>query len=144
MTSVVQIDEFLPYLVRRVTIAYGYNNAWRENEKKMGTANGVDSQIGVGAKISAINPSACFHAPHRVFLLFVFSDIVRRTPSANPAAEAMKSKIACGITTVANSRCVATGSLFWTTTIATKIAKTEAVMSLKFRIGYTDNARWGY
>jgi hypothetical protein len=95
-------------------------------------------------KISAINPSACFHAPHRVFLLFVFNDIVRRTPSANPAAEAMKSKIACGITTVANSRCVATGSLFWTTTIATKIAKSEAVMSLKFRIGYTDNARWPY
>jgi hypothetical protein len=144
MRSFVRIDEFLPYIAGRVTTAYGYNNAWRENEKKMGTANGVDSQIGVGAKISAINPSACFHAPHRVFLLFVFSDMVRRTPSAKPAAEAMKSKIACGITTVVNSRCVATGSLFWTTTIATKIARTEAVMSLKFRIGYTDNARWPY
>jgi hypothetical protein len=143
MRSFVRIDEFLPYIAGRVTTAYGYNNG-RENEKKMGTANGVDSQIGVGAKISAINPSACFHAPHRVFLLFVFSDMVRRTPSAKPAAEAMKSKIACGITTVANSRCVATGSLFWTTTIATKIARTEAVMSLKFRIGYTDNARWPY
>jgi Hypervirulence associated proteins TUDOR domain len=38
--------------------------------------------------------SAFFHAPHCMFLLFVFSDIVRRTPSANPAAEAMKSKMA--------------------------------------------------
>jgi hypothetical protein len=80
--------------------------------ENQGIANGVDSLIGGGREISAINPMACFHAPHRMFSLFVFSDIVRRTPSANPAAEAMKSKMAWGMTTVANSRCVATGSLF--------------------------------
>ena len=44
--------------------------------------------------VAAEDRSACFRAPHCMFLLFVFSDIVRRTPSANPAAEAMKSKIA--------------------------------------------------
>jgi hypothetical protein len=62
--------------------------------ENQGIANGVDSLIGGGAKMSAINVSACCHAPHCMFLLFVFSDIVRRTPSANPAAEAMKSKMA--------------------------------------------------
>jgi hypothetical protein len=62
--------------------------------ENQGIANGVDSLIGEGAKMSAIDQSACFRAPHRMFLLFVFSDIVRRTPSANPAAEAMKSKMA--------------------------------------------------
>src|SRR5271155_2857799 len=38
------------------------------------------------------------------------------------------------MTTVAKSRCVATGSRFWTTMIATKIARIEAVMSFKLRI----------
>jgi hypothetical protein len=65
----------------------------RERKENQEIANGVDSLIGEG-EMSAINPSACFHAPHCVFLLFVFSDIVRRTPSANPAAEAMKSEMA--------------------------------------------------
>src|SRR6266404_2771097 len=38
------------------------------------------------------------------------------------------------MTTVAKSKCVATGSRFWTTVIATKIARIEAVMSFKLRI----------
>jgi hypothetical protein len=38
------------------------------------------------------------------------------------------------MTTVTKSMCVATGSRFWTTMIATKIARIEAVMSLKLRI----------
>jgi hypothetical protein len=83
----------------------------------------------------ADQPGARFNEFHRVSLRFDFSDIVRRTPSANPAAAAMKSKMACGMTTVANRRCVSTGSRFWTTMIATKTAKTEAMMSFKSRIG---------
>jgi hypothetical protein len=35
MTSLVRIDAFLPYIARRVTIAFGYNNAWRENGTKV-------------------------------------------------------------------------------------------------------------
>src|SRR5271165_492375 len=38
------------------------------------------------------------------------------------------------MTTVAKSKCVATGSRFWTTMIATKIARIEAAMSFKLRI----------
>jgi hypothetical protein len=79
--------------------------------------------------------SAYFFVAHRMFLRFDLSDIVRRTPSANPAAAEMKIKTAWGIATVANSRCVSTGSVFWTTRIATKIAKIEAVMSFRSRIG---------
>jgi hypothetical protein len=70
-----------------------------------------------------------------MFLRFDFSDIVRRTPSANPAAAEMKIKTAWGIATVANSRCVSTGSVFWTTRIATRMAKTDAAMSFRLRIG---------
>ena len=49
-------------------------------------------------------------------------------------AAVMKSRMASGIVTVAKSRCVATGSLFWTTMIATKMARIEAVISFKLRI----------
>jgi hypothetical protein len=73
---------------------------------------------------------------HGKFLRFDFSDIVRRTPSANPAAAEMKIKTARGMVTVANSRCVSTGSVFWTTRIATKMAKTDATMSFRLRMGY--------
>jgi hypothetical protein len=38
------------------------------------------------------------------------------------------------MTTVAKSKWVVTGSRFWTTMIATKIAKTEATMIFKLRI----------
>jgi len=36
MASLVRIDEFLPYIARRVTIAFGYSHAWRENETDFG------------------------------------------------------------------------------------------------------------
>jgi hypothetical protein len=82
------------------------------------------------------NLGVYFLVPHRPFLRFDdLSDMVRRTPSANPAAEEIKIKTAWGIATVANSRCASTGSVFWTTRTATKIAKTEAVMSFRLRIG---------
>jgi hypothetical protein len=70
----------------------------------------------------------------RIYLRFVFSDSVRRTPRANPAAAVINSRMACGMTTVAKRTCVATGSRFWTTMIATKIARIEAVMSFKLLI----------
>src|ERR1700730_14076065 len=38
------------------------------------------------------------------------------------------------MTSVAKSKCVATGSRFWTTMITTRIAKIEAVMIFKLRI----------
>ena len=38
------------------------------------------------------------------------------------------------MTTVAKSKCVATGSRFWNTMITTRIAKIEAVMIFKLRI----------
>jgi hypothetical protein len=59
---------------------------------------------------------------------------VSRTPRANPAAAVINNRMACGITTVAKSTWVATGSRFWTTMIATTMARNEAVASLKFRI----------
>ena len=65
---------------------------------------------------------------------FVFSDNVSRAPSANPAAAVIKSRTAWGITIVAKSKCVATGSRFWTTMIATKMARIEATMIFKLRI----------
>jgi hypothetical protein len=45
-----------------------------------------------------------------MFLRFDLSDMVRSTPSANPAAEEMKIKTAWGIATVVIGRCVSTGS----------------------------------
>src|ERR1700681_347946 len=60
--------------------------------------------------------------------------MVSRTPRANPAAAVINSRMASGMERVANSKWVATGSRFWTTMIATKIARQEAAMSLKFRI----------
>jgi hypothetical protein len=75
-----------------------------------------------------------FLVAHLVFLRLAFSDIVRSTPRANPAAAEMKINTACGIATVANNRCVATGSVFWMTRIATKIATIAAVMSFRSRI----------
>src|SRR5450755_423738 len=60
--------------------------------------------------------------------------MVSRTPRANPAAAVMNSRMASGMERVANRRWVATGSRFWTTMIATRTAKHEAAMSLKFRI----------
>ena len=82
-----------------------------------------------------LNLGVYFLVPHRVFLRFDLSDMVRRTPRTNPAAQEMKIKTAWGMATVANSRCVSTGSVFWTTRTATKIAKIEAVMSFRLRIG---------
>jgi anaerobic glycerol-3-phosphate dehydrogenase len=70
----------------------------------------------------------------RIWSRFLLSDNVRRAPRANPAAAVINSRMAWGITTVAKSKCVATGSRFWTTMIATKIARIEAVMSFKLRI----------
>ena len=70
-----------------------------------------------------------------MFFRFDFSDIVRRTPSANPAAAEMKIKTAWGIATVLFSRCVSTGSVFWMTRIATKMAKTDAAMIFRLRMG---------
>ena len=64
----------------------------------------------------------------------LLNDSVRRTPKTNPAAAVIKSKMACGMTTVAKSTRVATGSRFWRTMIATKIVRNEAVMSFKLRI----------
>jgi len=78
---------------------------------------------------------AYFLVAYGKFLRFDFSDIVRRTPSANPAAAEMKIKTARGIAMVANNRCVSTGSVFWTTSIATKMAKTDATMSFRLRMG---------
>jgi hypothetical protein len=70
-----------------------------------------------------------------VFLRFDSRDIVIRIPSANPAATEMKIKTAWGIATVADSRCVSTGSVFWTTRIATKMAKTDVAMNFRLRRG---------
>ena len=66
--------------------------------------------------------------------VLLLNDSVRRTPKTNPAAAVINSKMACGMTTVAKSTCVATGSRFWRTMIATKIVRNEAVMSFKLRI----------
>jgi hypothetical protein len=85
--------------------------------------------------VSLLNLGVYFIVAHRMFLRFDLSDIVRRTPSANPAAAEMKIKTAWAIATVANSRCVSTGSVFWTTRTATKIAKIEAMMSFRSPIG---------
>ena len=46
----------------------------------------------------------------------------------------IKSRTAWGITIVAKSKCVATGSRFWTIMIATKMARIEATMIFKLRI----------
>src|ERR1700736_5897300 len=67
-------------------------------------------------------------------LYFVLTDSARRTPRANPVPAVIKSKTACGMTTVAKSKCVATGSRFWTTMITTRIAKIAAVMIFTLRI----------
>ena len=53
-----------------------------ENQR---VANGVDTLTGDGENVP-ISLSACIHAPRCIFLLFLFNDIVRRTPSANPVA----------------------------------------------------------
>jgi hypothetical protein len=45
LTSFVQIDEFLPYIARRVTIAFGYNNAGRENETRLLETRAQSSNI---------------------------------------------------------------------------------------------------
>jgi hypothetical protein len=87
------------------------------------------------AEVSLLNLSVYFFVAYRMFFRFDLSDIVRRTPSANPAAAEMKIKTAWGIETVPNSRCVSTGSVFWKTRTATRIAKTDAVMSFRSRIG---------
>ena len=64
--------------------------------------------------VSLLNLGIYFLVAHRMFLRFDLSDMVRSTPSANPAAQEMKIKTAWGIGTVGNSRCVSTGSVFWT------------------------------
>ena len=69
-----------------------------------------------------------------MFLRFDLRDMGRRTPSTNPAAAEMKIKTAWGIATVADSRCVSTGSVFWTTRIATKMARTDAAINFRLRI----------
>ena len=69
------------------------------------------------AEVSLLNLSVYFFVAHRMFLRFDLSDIVRRTPSANPAAAGMKIKTAWGVAAVPNSRCVSTGSVFWKTRI---------------------------
>ena len=78
---------------------------------------------------------AYFLVAHRMFLRFDFCDIVRRTPSTNPAAAEMKIKTAWGMATVPDSRCVSTGSVFWTTRITTKTPKTDATMNFRLRMG---------
>jgi hypothetical protein len=53
---------------------------------------GVDSLIEEAEGVLELG--ICFRVAHFMSLLLVFSDIVRRTPSANPAEAAMKSKMA--------------------------------------------------
>ena len=56
MTSFVRIDEFLPYIARRVTIAFGYNSAWRENETRLFETRAPSSNIrsAVGASLQSL------------------------------------------------------------------------------------------
>jgi len=55
MTSFVRIDEVLPYIARRVTIAFGYNNTWRENETRLLETRAPSNNIGsaVGASLQS-------------------------------------------------------------------------------------------
>ena len=67
-------------------------------------------------------------SPQRIS--FVFSDNVRKDSEGEPGGSGDKQQNGMS-TTVAKSTCVATGSRFWTTMIATKIARIEAIMSFK-------------
>ncbi len=91
--------------------------------------------MSIGLRFRVYQHFAYFLVAHRMFLRIDFSDIVRRTPSTNPTAAEMKIKTAWGMATVADSRCVSTGSVFWTTRIATKMAKTDAAINFRLRTG---------
>jgi hypothetical protein len=54
-TSFVRIDEFLPYIARRVAIAFGYSNARRENETRLLETRAPSSNIrsAVGASLQS-------------------------------------------------------------------------------------------